>query len=217
MHQPRQAGYVSSWHPPLLSLAGRFGLVLVAFLPFTGIASAQSPSTPPPQSQTQKPPATVADAARQTKSKQGESAPQKVYTNDEMAALKREDISIAGTPTPTANDPNTKGEAQASPASAEPPNDTAKAAAYWRARFTAARQKLAQDEKALPVLQSQLELERVQQCSVDEDTGQVYSDTFMDLLDQIDAMKLTIQEDKQALTDLHDEFRHAGGLPGWIR
>ncbi len=217
MHQPRQAGYVSSWHPRLLSLAGRFGLALAAFLPFTGITLAQSPSTPPPQSQTQKQPATIADAARQTKSKQDESAPQKVYTNDDMAALKREDTSIPGTPTPTANHANTQGKAQASPASAEPPNDAAKAAAYWRARFTAAREKLAQDEKALPVLQSQLELERVQQYSVDEDSGQVYSDTFMDLLQQIDAMKLTIKEDKQALSDLHDEFRHAGGLPGWIR
>ena len=134
-----------------------------------------------------------------------------------MAALKRGDISIPGTPTPTANDANAEGKAQASPAPAEPPNDAAEAAAYWRARFTAAREKLAQDEKALPVLQSQLELERVQQYSVDEDTGQVYSDTFMDLLQQIDAMKLTIKEDKQALSDLHDEFRRAGGLPGWIR
>ena len=43
------------------------------------------------------------------------------------------------------------------------------------------------------------------------------SDDYMDLLHQFDAMEITIHNDKQALSDLHDEFRHAGGLPGWIR
>ena len=52
---------------------------------------------------------------------------------------------------------------------------------------------------------------------MDPDTGQVHSDTYMDLLHQIDSTKLAIQHDKKALSDLHEEFRHAGGLPGWIR
>jgi hypothetical protein len=43
------------------------------------------------------------------------------------------------------------------------------------------------------------------------------SDDYMDLLHQFDAMEISIHNDKQALSDLHDEFRHAGGLPGWIR
>lgn len=52
---------------------------------------------------------------------------------------------------------------------------------------------------------------------MDEDTGQVYSDAFMDLLNQINTMKQAVEHDKQILSDLHDEFRHAGGQPGWIR
>ena len=65
--------------------------------------------------------------------------------------------------------------------------------------------------------QSQLETERVQQDLLIGDTTQVYSDEFMDLLNKIDALKLEIQNDKQALSDLHEEFRKAGGQPGWLR
>ena len=217
MDQLRQGGYVLSRHARHLSLEGRFGLALISVLSLTGATLAQSQSAPPTQSQTAKPAASLVDGARQIKFEQNETTPHKVFTNDDLAALTREGISITGAQTPTGKDSSPEGEARALPASHEPPDNSAKAAAYWKARFTAARQKLSQDEKTLPALQSQLELERVQECSVDEDTGQVYSDTFMNLLHQIDAMKLTIQEDKQALSDLHDEFRHAGGLPGWIR
>ncbi len=66
-------------------------------------------------------------------------------------------------------------------------------------------------------MQSRLEDERVQQESVDEDTGQVNSDWFVELQQQIAATRAAIKSDKQALSDLHEEFRRAGGLPGWIR
>ena len=64
---------------------------------------------------------------------------------------------------------------------------------------------------------AELKVESLQEIVLDSDTDQVYSDTYMDLVHQIDATKLAIQNDKQALSDLHEEFRHAGGLPGWIR
>ncbi len=199
------------------SFSRRFSFALIAILSLTNIAVAQSQSAPP-QPQTGSSAAKVAEPASQTKSKLDESASHKVYTNEDLAALSRQAISIPGKPTSPANGASSEdNNAQTPPASARPADDTAEVAAYWKARFTAARQKLAQDEKALPDLQSQLEIERVQECSVDEDSGQVYSDTFMDLLRQIEAMKLTIKQDKQALSDLHDEFRHAGGEPGWIR
>jgi hypothetical protein len=199
------------------SLLRRFSFALIAILSLTNMAAAQSQSAPA-QPQTGSSAAKVAEAASQTKSKLDESAPHKVYTNEDLAALSRQAISIPGKPTPPANGAGAEdGNAQTPAAPARPADDTAEVAAYWKARFTAARQKLAQDEKALPELQSQLEIERVQECSVDEDSGQVYSDTFMDLLRQIEAMKVSIKQDKQALSDLHDEFRHAGGEPGWIR
>jgi hypothetical protein len=138
----------------------------------------------------------------------------KVYTNRDVKALPPGAVSLVG---PAAPAPNSSSNAPAGSSSPNSADQTARTAAYWKARFTAARNKLDQDQKALPVLQSQLEDERVQQESVDEDTGQVNSDWFVDLSHQIDATKLAIQKDKKALSSLHEEFRRAGGLPGWIR
>ncbi len=222
----RQPSLTLSWRPRVLWLARRFVIALLAIFSLAGMALAQSQSAlpqpqqdpqsqqqpkPQPQPQTQPrriPTVTVADAARNAKAKVDESAAQNVYTNDRVAELPPCGISVVGPPPPP------PGAAKPKP---QPADDTAKLAAYWKARFTAAREKLAQDRKALPALQTQLDIERVQEYTADECTGQVHSDTYMDLLHQIDTMKVTIQNDKQALSDLHDEFRHAGGLPGWIR
>jgi len=206
MRPPHHGGSVPGCRPRLAFLA--HGFAMMALLSLTGIASAQSQSTPPPPSQPQKPAANSPDPAPEAHSKGDEPAGPKVYTNRDLAALPPTAISIPGPPPPKV--------AAASPKSS-PEDEDAKAAAYWRARFTAARQKLAQDKPALADLQQQLELQRVQETGVDECTGQVYSDEFMDLLGRIDAMKKTIKSDQQALSDLHEEFRRAGGEPGWIR
>jgi hypothetical protein len=200
-----------------LWLARRFVVALLARVSMAAVGLAQSQSStapapqPPSQPQTQPsriPVVSVADAARNAKSKVDESAPQKVFTNDDAAALPPGGISIVGPrpPAPSAAKPKAK-----------PADDTAKLAAYWKARFTAARQKLARDKNALPGKLAELKVESLQEIVLDSDTDQVYSDTYMDLVHQIDATKQAIQNDKQALSDLHDEFRHAGGLPGWIR
>ncbi len=217
----RQPGLILNWRPRVLWLARRFVVALLAIFSFAGLALAQSQSsTPPasqPQPQQQSQPQTqphriavvsVADAARNAKSKVDESAPQKVFTNDDAAALPPGGISIVGPPPPAPGTAKPK---------AKPADDTAKLAAYWKARFTAARQKLAQDKNALPGMLAELKVESLQEIVLDSDTDQVYSDTYMDLVHQIDLTKQAIQDDKKALSDLHDEFRHAGGLPGWIR
>ena len=180
--------------------------------------SASQPQDSPPQQQPpiqasakpqpkRVPAPTVADVARVDKSKADASAPEKVYTDDDVKALPPGDISLVG-PDPSQN-----------PVKPKPKlvDDTAQKAAYWKARFTAARQKLAADKRTLPALQTQLETERVQETIGDPDTGQLYSDTHMSLLHQIDALKVTIQNDQKALRALHDEFSQAGGLPSWIQ
>lgn len=221
---PRQTSFLSCLRLRMTWLARGFVVALLTVFSLTGIAHAQEQSAPQPQPQPQAQPksqpqpqsqpqprktvASAAAASRTAKSKQDQSGPHKVYTDRDMATLPPGGISVGGPPAPTPIVANLN---------AKPADDTTRVAAYWKARFTAARRKLAQDRKALPALQTQLEVERVQQESVDEDTGQVNSDTYMDLLHQIDSMKVTIRNDNQALSDLHDEFRHAGGLPGWIR
>jgi hypothetical protein len=205
-----------------IALAIALLLVLTLSLPVSLLAQSQAQSQPQPQSQpplpkspqTQNPPVA---ASSKTKTNKDDSASSKVYTDDDVDALPPGGISVVGpgTPPPAAADSNTKAPAGGSVS----PTRTGKGAkaAYWKARYAAARDKLAQDQKALPSLQSQLETERVQQDLVDEDSGQVYSDLFMYLLQKIDDTKLAIQNDQQALSDLDEEFRKAGGLPGWIR
>lgn len=204
---------------PLVAL--RFVCMPVLALSFSSWTLAQAPvrppSPPPPHPQQGPSPVvpvsakTNLDSAKMKTEKDSAATADKVYTDEDVESLPPGGISVIG-PAP-------------SPAGADAAKDQAAAkrvdkkaqAAYWKARYTAARDKLAQDQKALPELQSELEAERVQQWSVDECTGQVNSDLFMDLLRRIDATKQAIDNDRQALSDLDDEFRKAGGLPGWIR
>jgi hypothetical protein len=196
-------------------------LFTLAFLGLSALAQSQSaapqatvtpPQQPPSQTEQAKPqpkriPApSVADVARSDKAKVDASAPQKVYTDDDVNALPPGGISIAAPP---------PSQTTAKP-QAKPVDDSAQKAAYWKARFTAARQKLATDKKALPALQNQLEVERVQEYVGDPDTGQLYSDTHTDVVRQIEMMKVAVQDDRKALKYLDDEFHRAGGLPGWI-
>jgi hypothetical protein len=184
----------------------------------TNLVLAQSQPQTPPQPQPKSLQAQSSPVGVTPKAKTGKvnSAADKVYTDDDVERLPPGGVSIVGPPAPPSA-ATTNGEAPARAALANQGDKTAKVKAYWQARFVAARNKLAQDQKALPTLQSQLETERVQQDLLVGDTTQVYSDEFMDLLNKIDAMKLEIQKDEQALSDLHEEFRKAGGQAGWIR
>ena len=209
-----------SWHRQQPPPAARIVPLLLVAISLAGLALAQSQSQtpPPPQPKSQQTQSSPVAASPKAKADKDNSATGKVYTNHDLKELPPGDISVVGPATSPPGAASRKGKAPARSASANQADQDAKAAAYWKARFTVARNKLAQDQEALPSLQRQLETERVQQDSdLVDDTGQVYSDLFMDLLHRIDATKLAIQNDKQALNDLHDEFRKAGGLPGWIR
>jgi hypothetical protein len=197
----------------------RFFAVLFLSLSLGSWTLGQAPAQPPSQTRPeQSPPASLpvsaktnTDADKTKAVKNSAALADKIYTDEDVDSLPPGGISVIGPPPSPANAAAANRQAAAKRA------DKKAQAAYWKARYASARDKLAQDQKALPELQSQLEEERVQQWSVDECTGQVNSDLFMDLLRRIDATKQAIENDKQALSDLNDEFRKAGGLPGWIR
>jgi hypothetical protein len=191
--------------------------VLVVAFWLTNLALAQTQTPPQPQPKSRQTQASPTGVTPKPKTDKDNSAADKIYTNDDVERLSPGGVSVVGPPAPPPSGARTNGEAPARSALANQADKTEKAKAYWQARFAAARNKLAQDQKALPVLQSQLETERVQQDLLVGDTTQVYSDEFVDLLKKIDTLKLEMQHDKQALSDLHEEFRKAGGLPGWIR
>ena len=184
------------------------------------------------------PSASLGDAARKARAeKKDSSKPAKVFTNDDMGAL-RGTISVIGTePAPpssatakatqtpaadkTAAAPATDKTA-AKPDDKKAPSDdskkeSAKDAAYWRAKFAAARKLLAEDTKELDVLQREYNL-KLEQYSQDPNWAMHEQNNRADInktQSQIDAKKQDVEKDKQALSDLQDELRKSGGEPGW--
>jgi parvulin-like peptidyl-prolyl isomerase len=156
----------------------------------------------------------VAAAARRSREQQKNAPkPKKVVTNDDF---------------PSAPPPQPSGDAKASSGGKQDSDQTAaelaaendpKSEVYWRKRFQKLRDKLAQSEKELDILQRNLDKNQVQ----------YYSDPQKALMQQhdrsdinegtakIDAKKKEVDSLKQQLSDLEDDLRKAGGDPGWAR
>jgi len=178
-------------------------------LPMDAAAAVQTQS----QSQTQNTQQdSVAEAARKAREKAKTSAPaKKNYTNDTVPALRENQISVLKD-----NGNNVKDIApdQTKPdAKAEPKKDEA----YWRKRFADARAKLAIAERDLDVSQRELNLLQTQYYSdPNKELQQQYSRNDINAKTaKVDEKKEEVAKLTQAIEDLKDEMRHAGGLPGW--
>jgi hypothetical protein len=165
-------------------------------------APAQDPNAPDP----------MAEAARKARAEQKAAPkPKKVFTNDDFAPppVSKPVQSTDGTA-------NTDVKADDKDAAAE--NDP-KSEVYWKKRFKKTRDKLAQSEQELSVLQRELNKNEVQ----------YYPDPQKALMQQynrddinkdrakLDAKQKEVDGLKQQLSDMEDELRKAGGDPGWAR
>ena len=177
----------------------------------------------------------VADAARKAQAQKKPSAkPAAVLTNDNLDSLKGT-ISVVGeAPAPPADqasdekaDKGDKGKTPAADAKGKAPGKDDKTADdkksaekgedYWRPMFADARKKLAADAHELDVLQRDYNLKQQQYYS---DPNQAMRQQYsrQDLTDtkaQIDDKTTAVAADKQAISDLEDQLRQAGGEPGW--
>jgi len=155
----------------------------------------------------------VAEAARKAREKAKTAAPaKKTYTNDTVPTLRSNEISVMGS-NPNAVKDNAPDTAKSADQKPEPAKDEA----YWRKRFADARLKLDLAQKDLDVSQRELNLLQTQ----------YYADPNKELQqqltrDDINAKSARVDEKKeevakltQAIEDLKDEMRHAGGQPGW--
>ncbi len=175
-----------------------------------GLAPAAGRALP---QQTAQPAPSVADAARKVRAEKKGEKVTKVYTNDDLEHLSGP-VSIVG----EAPAPQTA--APAAPASAkEGATAPVKNEAYWRAQFAAARRTLADDSKELDVLQREYSLKQEQYYSnPDVAMREQYSRKDLDdTKTQIDAKQQDVAKDNQAISDLEDQLRQAGGDPGWER
>jgi chromosome segregation ATPase len=190
-------------------LIGPAAILLFAVYP-AAAQNTQSPpaQNPPAQSQSAPSLADAARKAREAKKSEPKSA-KSIFTNDNL---------------PTSGDVNVVGEGAANPAAAAPSTSTKQSLdqqeQYWRSRFSAARNQLSRDQATLDVLQREMDRLQLQYYPNDPQKQLIQSVTRSDIINQqskIDKKKADIAADKQALADLDDALRHAGGDPGWAR
>jgi hypothetical protein len=187
------------------------------------------------QAQATQQPASVAEAARKARENKARPQAAKVYTNENMSDV-RGVISVVGTPPPEPAEAPAVGQAPAvtegaaAPGATPTPATPAQAAAaapkaevrdeaYWRAKFAEARKKLADDTKELDILQREYNLKQ-QQFYMDPNVAlrEQYARTDLNqTLEQINTKKLDVERDRQAISDLEDQLRQAGGNAGWAR
>lgn len=163
-------------------------------------ASQSTTATPPPQS--------LADAARKARAAE-KNAPKAatVFTNDNIPTASR-GVSVVGQ-APAATP---KGSA-----SVQDKGDAAEG--VWRQRFSDARHKVEQDKAELAVMQRELG-ELNLQYYPDPTKAMQQSVSRSDIIkkqSEIDAKQKQLAADTQALSELEDDLRKAGGDPAWAR
>jgi chromosome segregation ATPase len=156
----------------------------------------------------------VADAARKAREKaKATPAPaKKTYTNDNVSALRVNEISVL-TANPNADKDAAADATKAAEAKPEPKKDEQ----YWRKRFSDARTKLAMAQKDLDVSQRELNLLQTQYYSDPNKAlqQQLTRDDINLKTAKVDEKKQQVTDLTQAIEDLKDDLRHSGGEPGW--
>jgi hypothetical protein len=169
-------------------------------------AQDQKPN-PPAATQQQQP--SLADAARKAREqKKTEPKPAQVFTNDNLPAG---GVNVVG---------DTSAAAQSAPSGENTPSsEAASGEKEWRGRFAKARAKLSRDQADLDVMQREFGKLSVQYYS--DPTKQLMQSITNEEINKqrakIDAKKADVAADQQAISDLEDSLRKAGGDPGWAR
>jgi hypothetical protein len=158
----------------------------------------------------------VADAARKAQAEKKDSSKAvRVFTNDDIDSVKGTISVVGAEPAPPAD--QAAAAADKTKAATEPKPAAPKDEAYWRKAFADARKKLADDAHELDILQREYNLKQQQYYS-DPNTAMKEQYNRADLTDtkkQIDDKTQLVAQDKQAIEDLRDQLRQAGGDPGW--
>ncbi len=162
----------------------------------------------------------VAEAARKAREqKKVLPKPAKVFTNDNLPSVSGV-VNVVGS-APPAVAPEAAGDKPAATdeqAAKEKEKET-KGEAAWRKRFAEARGRLRTAEKELDIMQRELNLQQQQYYSdPNKALRQQYSRSDINNLTKAIAdKKQEVAQLKQALSDLEDELRRAGGDSGWAR
>jgi chromosome segregation ATPase len=159
----------------------------------------------------------VADAARKARAEKKDAPkPKMVIDNDNLDSITGTVNVVGQEPAPPADQAKTA-ETDKTKAQAEKP--PVKDEAYWRKQFADANKQLTDDAHELDILQREYNLKEQQYYS-DPNTAMREQFDRKDLTDtkqKIDDKTAAVSKDKQAISDLEDALRQAGGDPGWAR
>jgi hypothetical protein len=198
------------------------GVYVLVVLPVLGLAGIAAIAQQQHQDTSQPAADPVAEAARKAREqKKTEPKPKKVYTNEDFRG---------GTPAPVvapaAGTPSAEREGSAGAANTDKDSSAEKAPGAdqnseesWRKRFREARDKLAQAEQELDILQREAQKAQVQYYN-DPQKALTEQYTRKDVTEKdtkIEAKKQEIAQMKQHIADMEDDLRKSGGDSGWAR
>ena len=154
----------------------------------------------------------LGDIARQLKAQKAKDPkPAKVITNDDISRPKD-----AGTGSAAGGQGKSYAEAasEGSGGPAQAHDET-----YYRSRLSSLQGQLDTHKRELNVLQEKLGQNQMQfYPDPNKSLLQQYSrDDINKLTTEIDAKKQQVADDEKAIEDLHDQLRHEGGDPSWLR
>lgn len=164
----------------------------------------------------------VADAARKAREeKKVAPKPKKVFTDDDVAPKRTE------TPAPAATSANPAGSPPVAEGTSTKPssgkmsgeNENPNSEKAWRKRFADQRQKIADAELELDVLQREAQKADIQYYSDPQKAmkEQFTRNEINEKNAKIEEKKKQIADLKQKLSDLEDQLRSSGGDAGWAR
>jgi chromosome segregation ATPase len=197
----------------------KIGVYVLVVLPVVGLAGIAAIAQQQQQDMTQQGATDpVAEAARKAREqKKAEPKPKKVYTNEDIGGGTPAPAAAAATATPNGEPKEGAAADDKDKAPADGANKNGEEA--WRKRFKEARDKLAQAEQELDILQREAQKAQVQYYS-DPQKALAEQYSRKDITDtdtKIDAKKQEVAQMKQHISDLEDELRKSGGDPGWAR
>jgi uncharacterized small protein (DUF1192 family) len=168
----------------------------------------------------------LADLARQAKAQRAKSHEKpKVYTNDDLQALPSLPMitTDAKPGNPAAQEtPGSKADHQFPKAGPTQGGGEKHGEVYFRDRMGQLDERLELDERELTVLNQKLGQSQMMYYSdpvqgLLQSSGPTAMSDVHSLQDRIAAKQAEIDKDQEAIDDLHEELRRAGGDPGWLR
>jgi len=176
----------------------------------------------------QEPPSSdsLADLARQAKAQRAKSHEKpKVYTNEDLQALPP--LPMVTTDAKPGNQAaqETSGNKTEHPSPKPGPAEAGSekhGEVYFRDRMGQLEERLELDERELTVLNQKLGQSQMMYYSdpvqgLLQSSGPTAMSDVHGLQDRIAAKQAEIDKDQEAIDDLHEELRRAGGDPGWLR